>query len=200
MTEASTNTVTEKTIDAEASGNVITIPEERWFDVAGCNDTVAGPILDVPTANAAVPLCDTGTNTQKGVLGFDASTDQATHYKFRLKTGFTGAIDYIFRFKMASATSGTIGWCAQLIRVAVGASSDPAFPAQAAGNCVSVTVPGTAGLEAEATLSGATCTSCVATDLVYVRISRDANGGAVSDTATGDGYLIGFLERTRRAM
>jgi hypothetical protein len=197
---ADTVTMTNKTIDAEGTGNVITIPEETWYDVAGCNNTTAGPVLDLATTNPAVAACDTGTNTQKAYLGFNDTTDQGTQFKFRLKTGFTGAIDAIFRFKMASATSSTVGWCLQLIHVATGSTSDPAFPAQAAGNCVSVTVPGSAGNEAEATITGVTCTSCVAGDLVYARVSRDADASAVADGATGDGRLIGFVVRTRRAM
>jgi parallel beta-helix repeat protein len=174
---------------------------EDWNDVAGCVGTTAGHVWDAPSSGAPEAICDpASTNTTKGLLAFDDSTDEAVHVKFRLPTGFTGAIDFIIRYKMASATSGTVGWCVQLARVPTGSTSDPSLPAQASGNCASQTVPGTAGQESEVTISGVTCTSCAAGDLIYGAIGRDANGSAVSDSATGDARLIGFVKRVRRTM
>jgi hypothetical protein len=192
----SAGVITNASLDVEGTGNNFTTYDEVWQDAAGCDNATPGHIWDVPNANAPTPFCDTGTNTQKAVLAFGDTTDVAIQGKFRLPTGFTGAIDWIPRWK-AAAITGTVGWCLQLVRVPVGATSDPAFPAQAGGNCVSDTTQGTTLQENEATVSGATCTGCIAGDLVYWRISRDANGSAVTDSMTGDAYLLGWVRRIR---
>jgi hypothetical protein len=181
--------ITNMTLDAEGTGNTITITEEHWWDVAACQNATASLVWNVPTANSPAAACDTGTNTQKGYASFDAATDESFEMDWVLPTGFTGAIDVHFIWK-AAATSGAVGWCAQLIRVADGSTSDPAYPAQAAGNCVSDTAKGTTLQENHATISGVTCTSCAARDHVYVRISRDGDGGAATDDMLGDAHLM----------
>lgn len=184
-----TGALTNVTLNAESTGNTITLPQEAWFDIVACQESTAQHIWNTITATFPAAACDTGTNTQKGYASFDATTDEAIQMDWVLPTGFTGAVDVHFIWK-AAATSGATGWCAQLIRVADASTSDPAFPAQAAGNCVSDTAKGTTLQENHATISGVTCSSCVARDRVYVRISRDANGGAVTDDMTGDAHLM----------
>lgn len=186
-----TGAVTNMTLNAESTGNVITLQEEMWWDVAGCQAGTAQLIWNVPSSNAPAAACDTGSNTNKAYASFDAATDESFETDWVLPTGFTGAIDIHFIWK-AAATSGAVGWCAQLIRVADGSTSDPAYPAQASGNCVSDTAKGTTLQENRANITGVTCTSCAAGDHVYVRISRDANGGAVTDDMTGDAHLMKF--------
>lgn len=198
--KATTDTLTNKTLDAEGTGNTLTIPWETYYPAAGCVNATAGSVWNLPVSNPAVAACDTGSNVQTAYMGFNDTTDQGFEGSFRLPTGHTGNIDVIVRYKAASATTGAMGWCFQMVRVATGSTSDPAYAAQASGNCVSDTVPGTAGQEDEATITAATCTSCVAGDMIYWRLSRDANGGAVTDGATGDGRVIGFMVRTRRAL
>lgn len=200
LTEAdNSGALTNVTLNAESSGNTITIPDERHFVVATCQNATPSPNFDIPTSNGPAATCDTGTNTQKGYLAFDASTDESFQDHWILPTGFTGAIDMHFRWK-ASSTSGAVGWCAQLIRVPDASTSDPAFPAQASGNCVSDTAKGTTLQENTATISGVTCTSCAAGDHVYVRISRDADGGAVTDDMTGDALLLTYGRTIRVAL
>ena len=195
---ASSGSWTNMTLDGEGTGNVITLTEERHFPVATCQNVTASTNFDTPTTNAPAATCDTGTNTQKGYLAFDATIDESFQDHWILPTGFTGAIDGHFRWKGAAIT-GAAGWCMQLIRVADGATSDPAFPAQAAANCVSDTAKGTTLQENTATITGVTCTSCVAGDHVYVRISRDADGLAVTDDMAGDGLLLTYGRTIRVA-
>lgn len=194
----STGNVTAMTVDGETSGVTITLTDERHFPVATCQNATASANFDLATANTPAPTCDTGSNTQKGYLAFDAATDESFEDSWILPTGFTGAIDASFRWK-AAATSGAVGWCMQLIRVADGSTSDPAYPAQASGNCVSDTAKGTTLQENTATITGVTCSSCVAGDHVYVRISRDANGGAVTDDMSGDALLLTYGRTIRIA-
>jgi hypothetical protein len=194
----STGKISAMTVNAEDAGVSITLADERHFPVATCQNATAATNFDTPTANAPAATCDTGTNTQKGYLAFDATTDESFEDSWILPTGFTGAVDVHFRWKIA-ATTGAVGWCAQLIRVPDAATSDPAYPAQAAGNCVSDTAKGTTLQENTATISGVTCTSCAAGDHVYVRVSRDANGGAVTDDAAGDAFLLTYGRTLRVA-
>lgn len=186
-----TGAITNATLDGEGTGNTITLTEEMWFNAAACQNTTANHIHDTPTSNSPTATCDTGSNTQKGYEAFDPSTDQSIYGHWVLPTGFTGAIDIKFKWKTAD-TSGAVGWCFQLIRVADGSTSDPAFPAQASGNCVSDTAKGTTLQENDASISGVTCSSCVAGDHVYWRLSRDADGSAVTDSATGNSFLLAF--------
>lgn len=174
--------------------------EELWHDVAGCDDNVAGIIFDKPSTNFPTAACDTGSNTQKAVLDFDATTDQSFHFKRRLPARYNSTTGFgvTFRYK-SSAVSGSIVWCLQLVRVPVGSTSDPAFPAQGAGNCAQDTAAAGSLQENEASISNVTCTSCVAGDMVYGRLSRDADGSSgLTDNMTGAGRLIGFATSVRR--
>lgn len=166
------------------------VAEEAHYDVAGCQASTAGAIYNLPTANAPAPTCE-GSNTRLATLDFDDTTDESFSLRWVLPSGYQAStgITVIFRWK-AAATSGAVGWCAQLVRVPDAATSDPALPAQAAGNCVSDTAKGTTLQENVATITNATCTSCVAGDAVNVVISRDGNGSAVTDSMTGDAKLL----------
>lgn len=184
-TGAATNLV----LNTEATGNAITIQDETWWDVAGCQNTTATLVWNVPTANAPTAICDTGANTQKAYASFDPSTDQSFEMDWILPIGFTGGIDIKFRWK-STGTSGAAGWCAQLVRVPIGSTSDPAYPAQSTSNCVANTAMGTTLWENQGTITNVTCTNCQAGDHVFVRISRDANGSAVTDDLTSAGLLM----------
>jgi hypothetical protein len=186
----STGKITVATIDATVANVALTLYDERHFSVATCQNTTAAATFDLATTNTPAPTCNTGSNTQKAYLAFDATTDESFEDHWILPTGFV-SVNVHFRWK-AAATSGAVGWCAQLIRVADGSTSDPAYPAQASGNCVSDTAKGTTLQENAASITSVTCTSCVAGDHVYVRISRDANGGAVTDDMTGDALLLNY--------
>jgi hypothetical protein len=186
--DEATGYITIANIDATVANVQLTLADERHFPVASCQNTTASANFDIPTSNAPAATCDTGSNTQKGYLAFDASTDESFQDSWILPTGFS-SVNVHFRWK-AAATSGAVGWCIQLIRVADGATSDPAFPSQTTSNCVSDTAKGTTLQENTASITGVTCSSCVAGDHVYVRISRDADGSAVTDSMTGDALLL----------
>lgn len=195
---SSTESFTNKTYDVEGTGNSFSTYSEDWFEAAGCNNATASLIFNSNTANAPAATCE-GTNTRLATADFDDTTDEGFDGSFRLPTGFTGAIDFILRWK-AAATSNAVGWCVQLVRIPTGSTSDPSLPAQASGNCVSTTTAGTTLQETESTISNVTCSSCAAGDRINFHVSRDANGGAVTDSMTGDAKLIGFMRRVRRTM
>ncbi len=185
-----TGALTNLTLDCTQSSNLCTVPEEQWWDAASCQNTTAQAVFNLPTSNAPTPHCE-GTNTLIATLDFNDTTDQSFTARWVLPVGFTGSIDVKFRWKAVS-TSGAVGWCAQLVKVTPGSTSDPSLPAQASGNCISETARATTLQETDITITGVTCASCSAGDAVNITISRDANGSAVPDDMTGDAKLINW--------
>jgi hypothetical protein len=135
-----------------------------------------------------------------GTADFDATTDETIERSWMLPGDWnSGALDVKFRWKAASI-SGAVGWCLQIARTADGATSSTTFAGQGSGNCVSDTAKGTTLQENDATITNVTCTSCASGDRLKLRISRDANGTAVTDDMTGDAKLIGIELTWRRTM
>ena len=74
-TSSSTDTFTNKTLDAEATGNTLSFPVTMWLPAAGCNNATAAPIWDLPTTNAASATCRTpSANTQRGLLDLSSAS------------------------------------------------------------------------------------------------------------------------------
>lgn len=203
--DISTNTLTGKTINAESSGNVITNPSKLWIPAAGCNNATAYANLDLPTSNAPTPACQTGSNTTKGVLGFDQTTEQSGQATLFLPSDWTGAIDATFMWISATGSTNAVNWCAQLICTADGETEAPGtdvtFPAQASGNCVNDAGKGTANQVNTASKTGLTATGCAASELLHVRLSRDPDDSSGStDNHAATANLIGVELTLRRAM
>lgn len=199
-TIAQTQTLTGKSVDCEGTGNVCTIPKRLWFPAAGCNNTTAGSIWDLPTSNAPAATCVTGTNTQKGVLAFDATTDESAQVHYLLPSTWTGTVDARI-FWYSATTTSPVAWCVQLVSTAAGETDDPAFPAQATGNCVSSAAAGTTLQMNIATITGATITGVAASELLHIQISRDPNETSTrTDTSATDAFLVGVELTIREAI
>lgn len=197
---ATADVLTNKTLDVEATGNVVTTVSKYWFPTAQCNGITASFNFDTPVTNAPGAACQAGTNTQKAVANFNDTTDNFLQTTLRLPSDWTGNIDVSFKW-LAVATSGTVGWCAQFVCVADAETDDPAYPAQSSSNCVSDTAKGTASQTNDASITSVPTSTgtCAAGELMHIQISRDANGGAVTDSMTGDASLIGVELTLRRA-
>lgn len=193
----STDILTNKTLDVEGTGNSVTTVDKVWLPAAGCNNVTATSFWDLFTSAVPAPACITGSNTTKGVLDFDPTTDQAAQSSITLPSDWTGNIDAKIKYLTGTGDANTIGWCVQLVCVADAETDDPAFPAQAAGNCVSDTNKGTANQTNDATITSVSASGCAAGELMHIQLSRDANASAVTDSFTGNARLIG-LELTLR--
>lgn len=128
-----------------------------------------------------------GTNTPKvtqTVYNFDDTQDEHIMWSFLMPDNIVGGGVLRTKFRMASATTGAVRLKAQKSSVEDGVDDDTAaaFPF-ATG--VTVVVPGTVGLIAEALLS-------IGYGLAGMKhvifFGRDADHGA--DTATGDMILV----------
>lgn len=197
VTASSTDTFTNKTIDAEGTGNSITQPFKVWLPAAGCANTTAASFWDLPTSTPAVAACVTGTNTQKGVLDFaDTSGGFSAQNSFLLPADFTGNIDARIIWS-TTATSGNVKWSLSFICTAVDATEtdDPAFNT---ASTVITAAPGTANRLQTSSISSATITGCAANEFLHVKAFRDGNDG--SDTISATARLIGIEITIRRAM
>lgn len=189
-----TVTFTNKTFDAEATGNVLTIPRRIWLPAAGCNNATAGNVWDLPTSNPAVPACKTGTNTQMGVLDFADSSNLSAQLHYALPTTWTGAIDARIKW-LTSATSGSVVWQLSTICVADAETDDPSFNT---ASTVTDAAKGTTLQTNDASITGVTTTGCAAGELMHLKIQRDS--GHASDNLAATARLIGVELVIREAL
>ncbi len=195
VARATTDTLTNKTLDAEGTGNVVTIPRRYWFPAAGCNNTTAGSIWDLPTSNPAVAACVTGTNTQKGVLDFaDGANALSAQFTHVLPTTWTGNIDVNIKWFSATTTNNVV-WQVATICVADAETDDPAFNT---ASTVTDAAKGTTNQTNDAAITSLTVTGCAAGELMHVKVTRDP--AHASDTHAATARLIGVELVMREAI
>lgn len=196
LTSSSTHTVTNKTYDAEGTGNVLTITRRLWFPAAGCDGVTAGSVWDLPTTNAAIPACVTGANvTQKGVLNFTDGSNLSAQTSYKLPSTWTGTVDATILW-LSATTSGDVVWQLATICVADNESDDPA--AFNTATLLTDTTKGTANRLNSVSVSTVTVTGCAAGELMHIEIRRDS--GHVSDTMAGTARLVGVELVVREAL
>ncbi len=194
---ATTDTLTNKTLDAEATGNVLSLPVKLWFPMAACQDATATLIWDTPTSNPAVAACITGTNTQKGVAEFaDGANSLSVQYTALLPDDWTstGGVDVKFKW-LTSATTGSVVWQIATSCVADAETDDPSFNT---ANTVTDAAKGTANQTNDATITGITMTGCAAGELLHIKVLRDP--AHASDNLAATARLIGVELTWRRAI
>lgn len=200
ITATSTDVLQNKTLDVEATGNVITITTEYVMTPAQCHSTIPYLLWSHTATNYPTAACATGTNTQQAYADFSDTTDQCLQAKLPLSSGWTGAIDVTYKW-LTTATSGSVAWCTQIVCVADAETADPAFTAQASGNCVTDAAKGTTNQKNDVTDTGITTTGCAASEEMYLRTCRDPDEtGGQTDTVAAAARLSDVLVVMRRAM
>lgn len=189
-----TVTFTNKTLDAEGTGNVLTIPRRIWLPAAGCDNTTPGSIWDLPTSSPAVAACVTGTNTQKGVLDFADSANLSAQLTYALPTTWTGTVDARIKW-FTTATSGDVVLQLSTICVGDAETDDPAFNT---ASTVTDTAKGTANQTNDASITTVTVTGCAPGELLHIKIQRDS--AHASDTLAATARLIGVELTIREAL
>jgi hypothetical protein len=131
-------------------------------------------------------------SNRRPALAFDAATDEAAYWTSVAPQGLTGTITLVMSLAMASATSGTVGIQAQIeaITDADATDTDATTSFDAVNNSASTTVPGTAGFLFQVSITITNADSIAAADYFRLSINRDADGSAITDSATGDMYLL----------
>lgn len=131
-------------------------------------------------------------SNRRPVLAFDASTDETCYWTGIAPQGLTGAITLVITYMMASATSGTVGFQAQIEAVSDGDATDldAGTSFDSVNNSASTTVPGTAGFIDQISITMTNADSLAAADYFRLSLNRDADGSAITDSATGDAYVL----------
>lgn len=129
---------------------------------------------------------------RRPALAFDASTDEAAYWTGVAPQGLTGTLTLVITYIMASATSGTVGFQAQLEAVTDGdaVDLDATTSFDSANNSASTTVPATAGYIDQISITLTNADSLAAGDYFRLSLNRDADGSAITDSATGDAYVL----------
>lgn len=127
-------------------------------------------------------------NNRRPVLWFDASTDETAYWTFVAWQGITTPLTLVITTVMASATSGTVGIQAALECITDGdaTDTDATTSFDTVNNSASTTVAGTAGYEKQISITLTNNDSIAAGDMVRLAVNRDADGSAITDSATGD--------------
>lgn len=196
-TPSSTETFTNKTYDAEGTGNLITMPFTIWLPGAGCNNATAASFWDLPTATPAVATCVTGTNTQKGVLAYaDTTGGFSAQNQYLLPSDWSGTVDARILWNTA-ATTGNAKWSLSTICTATDATEtdDAAFNT---ASTVTTAAPGTTLRLQTSAITTVTVTGCTAGEFLHLKLFRDGNDGA--DTIAATANVVGVELKLRRAM
>jgi hypothetical protein len=129
---------------------------------------------------------------RRPVLAYDAATDEAAYWTGAVPQGFTGTPTLVITYIMASATANAVGFQAQLeaITDADATDLDASTSFDTVNNSASVTVPGTAGYIDQISITLTNADSLTAGDYFRLSLNRDADGSAITDTATGDAYVL----------
>lgn len=149
------------------------------------------PASNAPADNTITSAAAATTNafqTEIPVLDFDATTDEATSWAFRVPADYSSGGTVILQWLCTGATSGNVVWKTS-IYVATASSSD--IDTDAAFNTVdqftAEAVPGTAG-HFKTSSKALTSPGLAANRFAVLMVGRDASDG--SDTAAADTRLL----------
>jgi hypothetical protein len=200
VSPSSTESLTNKTIDAEGTGNVLTIPFKSYLPAAGCNQTAAGPGFDVPSANGPVASCyGTAPRVYAGLDFADGSAALTSSINLKLPSDWTGAVDLVLDWFCSSGSgcsTNQVDWTVRTVCVGTAASIDaPTFNATQ-DNLFAASA--TQYNRLSSSITGITMTGCSAGNALVLRIGRDPTNG--SDTLAATATLLGVEVTLRRAM
>jgi hypothetical protein len=154
-------------------------------------DTLAAWSAESGFAHALTTLFATfSTRNGHPILRFNDTTQWTAVFQALMPQNYAaGNIVVRVRSSATSAITGTIGWDATFERIDAGTLDVDADSFATAQTITAATVPGTAGVTSETTVTctaGSTGTDSIAAgDLFRLRIRRDV----ANDTATGDAEL-----------
>lgn len=142
--------------------------------------------------NGAAHKTVNGTNFPVRALAFDASTDEAVFWQFRIPSYGSGNLTLKLMWYADTGASGSVVWEAQIAAITPNTDTqDIETDALATLNFVSDTHLGTTNQRAhECSITISNLDSVAADDFVFLRLARDANGTNATDDMTGDALLV----------
>ena len=189
--DARTKTLTNTTLDAEATGNTITIPFYWDLDLAGVSGGTASHIWnDDPLSTACTPNAVTGTNRTTAVCTFpDTDGDFGRQITRYLPDGWTGSFDAEIWWK----TTGTGNARFQIATKCY--ADDDADDASFNTASIVTAAAGTSGRPNKQSISGMTTTGCTAGQLMRIRFYRNRTEGSDTLNAALDVEKVVFKGR-----
>lgn len=195
---SSSDTLTNKILNAESTGNTLTIPMWLPMPLVGCASTTGTLMWDTLASNPPTATCSAGstnTNMIRGVADFpDSDGDYSIQMQVPLPPDFTGTVDAYIKWR-AAATSGDVVWQIQTACVADGEVDDVAWNT---ASTVTDTAKGTTNQSNDALITGVTITGCAAQESLHLRALR--NRTHASDSITGVVSLMSIGLMVRRAI
>lgn len=130
-------------------------------------------------------------NNRRPALAFDASTDETCYWTFAVPQGFTGTMTAIVTYCMASATANAVGFQIAVEAITDGdaTDTDATTSFDTVNNSASTTVPATAGYIDQISITLTNQDGAAVGDYIRISLNRDADGSAITDSATGDAYV-----------
>ena len=117
-------------------------------------------------------------------LAFVADTNQFATWTMIAPQGLLGTLQAVISYYMDTATTGTVEWRVEIEAISDAEAMTESF--DSVNSAGATTVPGSAGVMDQVTISLTYKDSVLAGELLRIRVSRNA----VSDTATGDARLL----------
>ena len=191
----SVGTFTNKTFDAEGTGNTITIPFKITLVAAGCDASTAGTAWDLPTAGGMGKAC-LGTGVRFGVLtAADGATSAAFNHT-RVPPDLTGSVDVLVTYTGDTSSANNIR--TQVSIACAGDNEDLLSPTFNTASAQNTAGPTTAGQKKTATFTNVSVANCAPGEHGFLKLERvGADGG---DTYTGVAQYLSVEITARRAM
>lgn len=183
VTGSSTTTFTNKTLDAEATGNVVTLPFFVEIPFAACPDgTTAGLNWDADATGETAPTAacnDTGT-LRRPSADFAGGAVNSLVVTTTLPDDWTGNVDFNLDYVITAASpTGNVEWDISTACRADGESWDGSFNlAQTITSAV-----GAQNAIKRASQATLTMTGCAAGEHLTIKVSRDGTNDTNNDTA-----------------
>lgn len=196
VSPSSTETLTNKTLDAEGTGNLITLPFTVFWPAAVMDTGSAYQPLFNSNVGATAPGITprSGSNVAWAELDFVDGATNIIWQSWRLPDDWVGAID-LKLFWRSTATSGNVVWQVQTGFIADGGDFDAALNA---AQTVTDATQGVASRFNTASLASLTLTGAAAGKWMWLKILRDP--AHASDTLGATASLLGVEMKYRRAM
>jgi len=145
----------------------------------------------LPTANPAAYSDPDGTNFSYGQLAFDDSIDESVYFIFAMDEFYDSQTIYFDIFWKGTSTSNDVVWQINLL----GRIDDEVWDAVlGSDNYIADTAKGTADDLAKATIT-VSSTGLAPSDLVILKVSRDADSTNATDNFSGDAKLLNIRMR-----
>jgi hypothetical protein len=196
MSPSGTDTLTNKTIDVEGTGNSITTVSKFWLDAAACSGTTGSLNWDTLATQAPTATCTAGTtNTSliRGVADFPDTGIFQMMRQIRLPSDWVGNVDVTLKWR-STATANEVIWQVATVCIADDEVDDAAWNTL---QTIEDTTKATTNETNDAALTAITMTGCAANELLHFRVYRDS--AHANDDLAATAALMGVELTMRRA-